>query len=305
MIVMPLLMIIYAAMLWRLGSFPVAKNVPIYLGGGFTPHGLKATRTRLLIFIPVLLFWLTVLLAMDIVPTMVEDYVWIKVVPWLGYVWAIYLMVSNLFLFTPPIPIEEMEAKWKESNKTTAFPLEDYPTCLVGAEDEAKIVALLENPRIVAVIKTTPFPPGIRELSTEYVEDARITIPSLWVQPLHPQIAPRIADQTRHLEQSAELQAEKSIEAIREVEENRAQMENMKIILKELQHANETLNNKLLSMRNRTRSTTGAEFTSMTIEQLVFEQEKLMFALRKVDEEKRRKKSNPEEASPEDQQEPK
>src|SRR5262249_26536503 len=153
------------------------------------------------------------------------------------------------------------------------------------------------NPKIVAVIKTTPFPQGIRELPTEFLDEARETIPSLWIQPLHPQIAPRIVEQTKNLEQSAEIQAGKAIEAIHEMEEIKAQMEHMKIILKDLQHANETLNNKLLSMRNRTRSTTGVEFANMTIEQLNIEQDKLMFALRKVDEERRRKKNNPDEVA--------
>lgn len=170
------------------------------------------------------------------------------------------------------------------------FSTEVYPQCLVGAEDEAALVPLFENPRLALALEPTPFPDGIRKLGSDFVAEAREKLPSIWIQPLHPDLSNRIWKQTERLEETSQVQAEKSIDAIKEAEAARQKLEHLNITLQDLQQANQVLNAKLLSMRNRSRSTTGQEFESMSLDQLNLEQEKLIYTLRKIDEERKKKK---------------
>lgn len=267
------------------------KRVPIGLGGYFTPHAFRITRSKK--FIAVCSTWCVFLIGLSISPIFLETsargYFLSIILPVLASLILVYLLVSTCILFYSCAERAVVQALDTAPMPFVAYPESEYPSCLAGVKDESELVPLLKHPELSSVAVATPFG-AVKEIPSELVGVAKECVPQLWVQPLHPELGKLILTQMKHLNETAQVQAEKSLDAQKKSAESKTLVAKLESSLADLQKSNEVLNNKLLSLRTRTRGASGGgDFGKMTRQELDVERDRLMDTLRKLDDERRRK----------------
>ena len=287
-------LIAYGMILWRLGKFPKLETVPIGLGGGFTPHALRITRSKA--YAGVTMLWLLLYAAMALSPPYIKETEWgyalADILPVAAIVILTYFFCAAVFLFKKCAEEDTARALENVPRPYIAYPEEEYPSCLIGTEEESQLLPLLQHAEISPYISLTPFPGSIREIPSTLVKIVREYIPDVRIQPLHPLLGQDIAVHLQQLEETSTTQAEKALDANKESSDLQSQITQLRTTVSDLQKSNETLNNKLLSVRTRTRGAGGAtqDFSKMSREELDSERDKLMDTLRKLDDERRRKR---------------
>ncbi|MFH1066375.1 MAG: hypothetical protein V1746_00490 [bacterium] len=284
-------LVVYGFALWQIGNFPRMKRVPIGLGGWFTPHAFRITRSKR--FVAVCSTWCVFLIALSVSPIFLETsakgYFLSIILPIVASVILVYLLVSTCVLFRSCAERAVAQALDTAPLPFVVYPESEYPSCLAGVKEESEMMPLLRHPELSSATLPTSFQGAVREIPSELVALAKECVPQLWIQPLHPELGKAILVQMQHLNETAHIQAEKSLDAQKKAAEAKAQVTAMEASLAELQKSNETLNNKLLSLRTRTRGASGGDFNKMTRQELDVERDRLMDTLRKLDDERRRK----------------
>ncbi|MFZ5805786.1 MAG: hypothetical protein ACOY3I_01070 [Verrucomicrobiota bacterium] len=282
----------YIVALWRLHGFAKIDSVPIYWGGKFAPHAFAATRAQSFPFVCALwmIFFGLIPFAIPYLKDMSVSwgYRLAESLPIAGMVMLLYFTISTIVLYRLCANQDIVNAIDNLPKPYVYFPQSDYASCLIATDDESKLVPLLQDPEVSIALSMTPFPGPVRELPTELVPAARKIIPTLQVMPLHPKIGLELSSYLQQLEETSTSQAEKALDATRAFDEFKVQIQSLENTIAELQKSNETLNNKLLSVRTRARGVS-ADFTKMSKQELDVERDRLMDTLRRLDDERRRK----------------
>jgi|GEM_PF-6520069 len=280
----PLLMTVYMALLAAMCRFPKTNQVPLFLGGGFTPHALLVSGSAT--FIPVTGFWFLLIAGLEASGYFIEGHSWTFALPIISKVLATIFVVTGVFSFYYPA-VAMTEGLIPDSPQDNKPSLEkQYPTVLIGANDDPSLLVVLQDPQIAATIQTTPFQEGIRELDHKLLPRALALKPDLWVQPIHTEIHQRISFQVLEFLQRSHEQAEKSIDAQRQMEITAKENQALKTTIADLEASNKTLNDKLISMRTRSRPGGAGDSAPMTPEQLDTEYNRLAVQMRKLEEDR-------------------
>lgn len=284
--------LIYIVVLWRLHKFAKIDSVPWYWGGGFTPHAFAATRSSSFPFVCALwlIFFIAVPSSLAYLKELAEQwsYQTAEILPIVTAVILAYFIISGIVLYRFCADQDVTIAIDNLPKPYVYFPESDYPSCLIATAEESKLIPLLQHPEISMALSMTPFPGPIRELPTELIPAARKMIPDIHIMPLHPKIGFDLATHLQNLEETSTSQAEKALDATRKYDEFEAKIASLEETIAELQKSNETLNNKLLSVRTRARGVS-SDFTKMSKQELDVERDRLMDTLRRLDDERRRK----------------
>lgn len=295
--ILSLPLVVYTIALWRLSTFSKLEKVPFYLGGYFTPHGLQAVHSKA--FLPVVFLWYIFLVAIAGSPPFLKEtaewHSWAEILPIVGMSFYTLLFTTFILLFRKVADRHAEETLANAPKPYIPYPEDEYGSCLIGANEEAELIPLLQHPEIAPNISMTPFPGPVREVASDFVRQVRELVPKIRVQPLHPELGKDIAIHIQQLEETATTQAEKALDANSAFQESKNQIAELENSLAELQKSNETLNNKLLSIRTRSRGAGGAggDFGKMTRQELDMERDRLMDTLRHLDDERRRKAAPP------------
>lgn len=284
------LLIVYAIALWKIHSFAKINSVPFYWGGWFTPHAFAAQRSSA--FIPVTIIWFILFGFITYSQSFLKEYSTgyklAEILPIAATVILSYFIIATIFILRLCANQDIQIALANAPKPYVPFPEQDYPSCLIATKEEADLIPLLQHPEISLCISMTPFPGTIREVPTEALPMVRETSPEIKVQPLHPEIGLEISTHLQELEETSSSQAEKALEATRQFDEMKTKIGGLESTIADLQKSNETLNNKLLSVRTRARGAT-ADFGQMTRQELDMERDRLMDTLRRLDDERRKK----------------
>lgn len=278
------LLLIYGLIILQTGKYKEASEISFFLGGGFTPHALHATRSGAFLFVTILFYFL--FLGMALLPIVLPYEVWVPPVVGACDVVLFYLILAGILSLRTCANAEVEHASQNAPPPETAFPDELYPFSIIGYHDEAALMPLLQHSTIAPNLQTTILGDGIRQMPTSFVIEARRALRQVWVQPLHPEVGKRIMAKVEELTASSHAQAAKSLDAIKEADHLRSHTQQLQANLQELQQSNEMLNSKLLSMRTRTRGASG-DFKKMSAEELDAERDRMMDALRRLDDERR------------------
>lgn len=283
-------LLVYAIALWRIHSFSKIDSVPFYWGGWFSPHAFAAQRSGA--FIPITIVWyaffLFVAYSQPLLRASPIGYKFAEALPIFSAIVLSYFMISVIFVLRLCANQDIQISLDNAPKPLILFPEQDYPSCLVATREESELIPLLQHPEISLCISMTPFPGPVREVPTDMLQVVREVAPDIKVQPLHPEIGLDISTHLQQLEDTSTSQAEKALEATRQFSEMTTKISSLEAMIADLQKSNETLNNKILSVRTRARGAT-ADFGQMTRPELDLERDRLMDTLRRLDDERRRK----------------